>query len=87
MKVKIRAGSFRMSLALPLSMAPWITKWIPQSAFDNMRARTKPPYDQLVTKETCRMLIGECVGALKGHKGLEIVHVEAADGTFVSVIL
>lgn len=87
MRVKIRAGSFRVSLALPIGMAPWITRWIPQSAFDNMRARTKPPYDQLVTKETCRMLIGECASALKEHKGLEIVHVEAMDGTFVSIVL
>lgn len=87
MKVKIKTGSFRMSLALPISMAPWITKWIPQSAFDDMRTRAKPPYDQIVTKETCRMLIKECVSVLKEHKGLEIVHVEAADGTFVSIIL
>lgn len=87
MKMKIRAGSFRMSLALPTAMAAWAVKWIPQSAFEEMRSRAKPPYDQMVTKETCRMLIGECVGVLKENKGLEIVHVEIPDGTFVSIVL
>ncbi len=87
MKIKIRADGFHMSLALPISMAAWITKWIPQSAFNKMNARIKPPYNQLATKETCSMLIGECVGILKENKGLEIVHVEAVDGTFVSIRL
>ncbi len=76
-----------MSLALPVSMAARVTKWIPQAAFDKMNARIKPPYNQLATKETCRMLIGECIDVLKENKGLEIVHIEGVDGTFVSIVL
>lgn len=33
------------------------------------------------------MILEECLDILKENKGLEIVHVEAADGTFVSVKL
>ena len=33
------------------------------------------------------MLLRECVGVLRENKGLEMVHVEAQDGTFVSIRL
>lgn len=40
-----------------------------------------------MTKENLRLILAECGDVLKENKGLEVVHVEAADGTFVSIIL
>lgn len=45
------------------------------------------PYRALITKETISMALGACQDVLKEHKGLEMVHVETADGTFVSITL
>ena len=33
------------------------------------------------------MILGECLDVLRENKGLEVVHVEASDGTFVSITL
>ena len=33
------------------------------------------------------MIFEECMDVLKENKGLEIIHVEAVDGTFVSITL
>lgn len=87
MKIKIRSEKVRFSLAIPTSMAAWAVKKIPQSAIDSMREKTEAPYRQLVTRENFRILLNACSEELKANKGLEVVHVEAADGTFVSIIL
>ena len=87
MKIKIRTEKIRFSIAVPTSMAAWAAKKIPQSAIDAMRKKTAEPYRQLVTRENFRFLLNACSEELKASKGLEAVHVEAADGTFVSVIL
>ncbi|MCB6993966.1 hypothetical protein LI177_10780 [bacterium 210820-DFI.6.37] len=87
MKIKIRTEKIRFSIAVPTSMAAWAAKKIPQSAIDAMRKKTAEPYRQLVTRENFRFLLNACSEELKANKGLEAVHVEAADGTFVSVIL
>ena len=40
-----------------------------------------------ITRQVLVMLLDECMDILKENKGLEVVHVEAADGTFVSIKL
>lgn len=60
---------------------------VPERVFGELRESTPEPYCALVTKDTVRMILGECLGIIKENRGLEIVHVEAADGTFVSVKL
>lgn len=87
MKIKIRSEKVRFSLAIPTSMAAWAVKKIPQSAIDRMREKTGEPYRQLVTRENIRILLNACSEELKANKGLEAVHIEGADGTFVSIIL
>ena len=49
--------------------------------------KRQEPYRSLVTKENISMLLGECLEVIKENKGLEVIHVEAADGTFVSIRL
>ena len=48
---------------------------------------TKGFHYELVTKETINLIVKECMDILKENKGLEVVHVEASDGTFVSIKL
>lgn len=87
MKVKIRTADFRFSMPVPVSMIGFVIKLIPDRLFEEMRINTPDPYNSLVTKETIRIILAECLDILKENKGLEIVHVEAVDGTFVSIRL
>ena len=87
MKVKIRTKDFRFFLPVPASLIGFAVKLIPDKACEKMRASTPAPYCCLITKENIRRTAKECLDVLKEHKGLEIIHVEAEDGTFVSVKL
>ncbi|MCR2033297.1 hypothetical protein [Anaerofustis stercorihominis] len=87
MKVKIITKGFHFSLPVPIGMAGIAVKMIPDKMFEEMRAGTPKPYDELVTKETINLIVKECMDILKENKGLEVVHVEASDGTFVSIKL
>lgn len=60
---------------------------IPEKVYEEMRTNTPEPYRGLVTKENISMLLRECLDVIRENKGLEVIHVEAADGTFVSIIL
>lgn len=87
MKVKIRTKDIRLSIPVPVAMASLAVRLIPESMFEAMRANAPEPYGSLVTKENIGMLLTECTDILKENKGLEAVHVEAADGAFVSIRL
>lgn len=87
MKVKIRTKDFRFSLPVPIGMAGFVVQMLPEKLFEEMRINTPEPYDKLVTKETINLIVKECMDILKENKGMEIIHVEAADGTFVSIKL
>ena len=87
MKVKIRAGDFRLSLPLPVGMIGFVARRIPDSVFARLRAHTPEPYSALVTKESIGMILEASTDILAENPGLEIVHVDLADGTFVSVTL
>lgn len=87
MKVKIRTKDFKFSMPVPVNMIGFVVKMIPDRVFNEMRANTPPPYASLVTKANIRMILEESLDILKENKGLEIVHVEATDGTFVSIKL
>ena len=87
MKVKIRTADFRFSMPLPVTMIGFVMKRIPERVYEKMRENTPVPYDSLITKENISMILEECIDILKENKGLEMVHVEAKDGTFVSIKL
>lgn len=59
------------------------------TGFGNGRIRNPipSPYREVITKELLQELVRECRNVFKEYKGLEIVHVEAQDGTFVSIRL
>lgn len=87
MKVKIIAKDVHFSMPVPMAMIGFVVKLIPERIFTEMRATAPEPYDSLITKETVSMILSECLDILKENKGLELIHVEASDGTFVSITL
>lgn len=87
MKVKIKTADFHFSMPVPVSMIGFVVKMIPDRVFDDMSVHVPEPYCALITKDVIRMILVACQDILKDNKGLEMVHVEAEDGTFVSVIL
>ena len=87
MKEKIRTKDFHFSMPVPVSMIGFVVKMIPERVFEDIRVHTPDPYCCLITKDNIGMIMGECLDILRENKGLEIVHVEASDGTFVSIKL
>lgn len=87
MKVKIRTKDFRFSMPVPVTMIGFVVKLLPNRVFEEIRINTPDPYCVLITKETISMILVECLDILKENKGLEIIHVEGQDGTFVSITL
>lgn len=85
MWIKIRTKSVNFSMPVPVSMVGFAIRAVPDTAFVEIRKKVKPPYNTLVTKGTALYLWQECKDALLDCKGLELVHVEASDGTFVSI--
>lgn len=87
MKVKIRTKDVRFSMPVPVTMIGFVIKLIPEKVFEEMKVNIPEPYSSLITKEYISMILGECIDILKENKGLEMVHVEAKDGTYVSIRL
>lgn len=87
MKIKIITASFKFSTPVPLSLAGGVIRMIPDAAFREMGKQVPPPYNELVCKETVLQFYLACKDQLAQYKGLEIIHVEGHDGTFVSIIL
>lgn len=87
MKVKIKSKGFNMSMPIPVRLASSLVRLIPEAVLVRLREEVPEPYNELITKQNLRMLIDECVSVLVENKGLEIVNVEAADGTLVYIRL
>lgn len=87
MRIRIRADGVRLFLPVPVSLAGFVLKLLPEKLFEDMGKDVPEPYRALITKSNIRMLAEECLPCLKENRGLEIVHVEASDGTFVSIKL
>lgn len=87
MIVKIRTEKFHFSMPLPITMIGFAARRMPDRVIEELRRNTPEPYCEMVTKENISMILEASLTILKENKGLEIVHVEAQDGTFVSVKL
>lgn len=87
MKIKIKTPKMHFSMPIPAAMIRFAVKLIPDRVFQEACKNIPDPYSQLVTKASVKMILEECIDILKENKGLEAVHVEAADGTYVSIKL
>lgn len=68
-------------------LADAAVRFLPDSVMEEIRNPVPSPYREVITKEHLQALVSECCSIFKGYKGLEVVHVEAQDGTFVSIRL
>ena len=87
MTINIRTPGFRLFLPVPLSLAGWAAGLVPDQVYAELGTHVPAPYGALVERETVQVLLRECLDIFQDNKGLEIVHVEARDGTFVSIRL
>lgn len=85
MKIVVRTDGKTIRVPVPLGLAGGIISIMPDIAFRQLRDGTPEPYKQYVSKPFITFLCKECLGSLKECKGLEIVHVETTDGTYVSI--
>ncbi|WP_343249063.1 hypothetical protein [Diplocloster hominis] len=87
MRIIVRSRDVNLWLPVPLRMAGAAVSLIPESVFLQMQKSVPAPYGEFVTKQILRDLVRECISVLLDYRGLEIVHIEASDGTFVSIKL
>ena len=87
MRIKVRTQDVRLFLPLPVSMIGFALRLLPASVFEEMRTNMPEPYSGLVTRESISMIVKECIDITRENRGLEVIHVEAKDGTFVSIRL
>lgn len=74
-------------MPIPVSMVGFVIRFIPDRIFEDMRSHTSNPYCSLISKDIISIVLRESLDLFKENKGLEIIHVEASDGTFVSIKL
>ena len=89
MRVLVRDPGMRfpIRIPIPLGMAGMVVNFIPERILEKAKANVPPAFQGLVTKPMLKYLVGECVHILKEYKGLEVIHVESTDGTWVSITL
>ena len=87
MRVIVRSKDANFRMPVPIALASVVVKMIPKAVFDKMGEDVPEPYDSLISKDVICMIFDECMDVLKENKGLEIIHVEAVDGTVVSITL
>ena len=89
MRVLVRAPDlpFPIRIPIPLGLAGVAVSFIPEKTLEKARKDVPPAFQGLITKPMLKLLVGECTHILKEYKGLEIVHVESTDGTWVSITL
>ena len=89
MRVLVRTPDLRFPIwvPIPLSLAGVAVSFIPEKTLEKARKDVPPAFQGMLTKPMLKFLVGECAYIFKEYKGLEIVHVESTDGTWVSITL
>lgn len=87
MRIIVRSKEIKLWLPVPLSLASAAVALLPETVVEDMKQSAPEPFKEILTKEFLRKLVRECRSILKEYKGLEIVHVKAMDGTYVSIRL
>lgn len=87
MIIRVRAQNVRLYLPLPVSLIGIALRLTPEKVLEDLRMETPEPYRGLVTKEYIGVIVRECMDVIKEYRGLEVIHVETEDGTYVSIRL
>ncbi len=100
MVIRVRGEGKNITVPCPLGLARFVVWCIPQRAFDRMVERSEeeiPEEDRAEAEQAIAAvpmdkrfvldLLDVVVEVAREFKGLEIVHVESADGENVSIVL
>ncbi|MDO4745324.1 MAG: hypothetical protein Q4B18_02075 [Bacillota bacterium] len=87
MKIVIKTENTNFSMPVPMNMAAFAIKKIPESTLERFREKLPKPYDKVICKENLIFVFEECRQELEAFRGLEIVKSEREDGTYVSVVI
>lgn len=87
MRIIVRSNGINLWLPIPLCLASAAVFLIPTSSIENIRESVPAPYRDFITKPLLAELVRDCRDVLSEYHGLEIVHVEASDNTYVSIKL
>ncbi len=87
MKIVIKSDKTSLSMPVPMNMATFAIKKIPDSVLERFRAKLPNEYANALCKENLIFIFEECRPELEKFKGLEIINARKKDGTLVSVIL
>lgn len=85
-RVRTKEG-LRIRIPIPTSLVGGAIRLVPDRALRSAREQVPPPYDVLITKDVILLIYDAFKDVIHQYKGLEIIHVEAQDGTFVSIKL
>ncbi|MCC0637886.1 MULTISPECIES: hypothetical protein [unclassified Clostridioides] len=87
MRIIVRSKETNLWLPIPLFLANTAVLLLPESVIEEIKKSLPEPYQEVINKKFLQELVRKCQSVLKQYKGLEIVHVETQDGTFVSIRL
>ena len=87
MKIVIKSDKTNLNLPVPMNMAAFAIKKIPDSVLARFREKLPPEYAKAICKENLIFIFETCRPELEKFKGMEVVNARKEDGTFVSVIL
>ncbi len=87
MRIRIKSPDCRLFLPIPEALVGFTLRVLPESAFSDLQRSVPEGLRPLVSRKNARALWGECREVLREYKGLEVVHVEAGDGTYISIRL
>lgn len=87
MKIVIRSDKTNISMPVPMNMAAFAIKKIPDSVLERFRAKLPAEYANALCKENLIFIFETCRPELEKYKGLEVINARKEDGTFVLVIL
>lgn len=87
MKIVIKTDKTNLSMPVPMNMAAFAIKSIPESTFEKFREKLPQPYAKALCKENLIFIFDTCRPELEKFKGLEIINAGKEDGTYVSVVL
>lgn len=87
MKIVIKSDKTNLSMPVPMNMAAFAIKKIPDSILERFHAKLPDEYAKALCKENLIFIFETCRPELEKFKGLEIINAKKADGSFISVIL
>lgn len=87
MKIVIKSDKTNLSMPVPMNMAAFAIKKIPDTVLERFRAKLPAEYAKALCKENLIFIFETCRPELEKFKELEVVNARKEDGTLVSIVL